>query len=179
MVSTMVEWMLRTVASGLRALATGVLALLILFEEWGWEPLQRAVAKVARLPVLRRLEAAAAGLPPYAALAVFAVPSVFLLPIKLAALWLVARGHGFVALAVLVAAKLGGTAVVARLFELTKPTLMRLPWFAALHARWTGWKDPLLARVRASWVWRQAGAIRRTVRQRWSQWQAWLTGRRA
>ena len=40
----------------LRRAAGALLALLILFEEWGWEPLQQAMARLARLPVLRSLE---------------------------------------------------------------------------------------------------------------------------
>jgi hypothetical protein len=167
----MISWLIRVLDRVVRGLATGVLALLILFEEWGWEPLQRAVAWVARLPVLRQLEAAIARLPPYGALAVFAVPSLMLVPVKLVGLWLVTRGHGFWAVGLILAAKLGGTAVVARLFELTKPALMTLGWFAALHARWLAFKDPLLARVRASWVWRQGRAMRLALRRRWARWR--------
>ena len=47
-----------------------LIALLVLFEEWGWEPLQRLMARIARLPGLRQLEAAIARLPPWAALVV-------------------------------------------------------------------------------------------------------------
>ena len=77
----------------LRQGAYAVLALLLVFEEWGWEPLARALAWLGRLPVLRRLEAAVAHLPPWGALAVFAVPGVALLPIKVLALYLFAHGH--------------------------------------------------------------------------------------
>ncbi|MES2717162.1 MAG: hypothetical protein V4795_15430 [Pseudomonadota bacterium] len=44
--------MLRRIALCLRRAAGALLALLILFEEWGWEPLQRALARLGRL--LRR-----------------------------------------------------------------------------------------------------------------------------
>jgi hypothetical protein len=30
---------------------------------------------------------------------------------------------------------------------------MQLAWFARLHARWTAWKEALIARVRASAAW--------------------------
>ena len=55
------------------------LALIILFEEWGWEPLQRALAWVGRLPGLRWLEARLPALPPYGALALFLLPTLLLL----------------------------------------------------------------------------------------------------
>ena len=38
--------------------------------------------------------------------------------------------------------------MVARLFTLTRPALMRLDWFAAMHGHWTRWKTALLERVR-------------------------------
>jgi hypothetical protein len=56
--------------------------------------------------------------------------------------------------------------VVARLFTLTQPALMRLAWFARLHGRWVPWKEALLARVRASAPWRLARALRAWFRLR-------------
>jgi len=86
-----------------------LLALLILFEEWGWEPLQRVLAAVGRWPGFRWIERWVRGLPPYAALALFAAPALLLLPIKLAALWAIQRGHALLGVVVIVAAKLVGT----------------------------------------------------------------------
>ena len=61
---------------------------------------------------------------------------------------------------VIVGAKIVGTALVARLFVLTRPALMRLAWFAALYERWTTWKEGVLARIRASWAWRAGRVIK-------------------
>ncbi len=77
-------------------------------------------------------------------------------------------------LAVVVAAKLLGTAVLAWLFALTQPALMRMPWFAAGYRRWYAWKEALLARVRASWAWRTGRAVKAAVKRslrRWVRWQ--------
>ena len=79
-----------------------------------------------------------------------------LLPVKLLALYLLGQGKIKTALVLLVAAKLLGTAVLARLFHLTQPALMQLAWFAHCYPRWKAWKDALLARVHASQVWRWA-----------------------
>jgi len=153
----------------LRRLVGGFLALVILFEEWGWLPLQRAAAFVARLPPLSWAERRIAALPPWPALSVFALPTLALLPVKLAALWLIGRGHAGLGLAVIIAAKLVGTAVVARLFALTQPALMQLAWFASLYTRWTRWKEALLAQVRASWAWRAARVLKRRWARRWAR----------
>ena len=156
----------------LRRAFEALLALLILFEEWGWEPLKRAMAWVMRWPPLAWLERHIAALPPYAALAVFALPMLLLLPVKLAALWLIARGQALLGVMVIVVAKVLGTALVARLFHLTQPALMRLGWFARFYARWTAWKEALLTQVRASWAWRVARVVKHRVAQRLARWRA-------
>ncbi|MEJ6003119.1 hypothetical protein [Paucibacter soli] len=159
--------LIKSLLAPLRWLARLLLALIILFEEWGWVPLQRAMAWLGRLPLLRQLEAGIRRLPPYAALALLLAPTLLLLPVKLLALWLIAQGRALLGLAVILVAKLLGTAVLARLFMLSQPALMRLPWFARLYARWTVWKQGLLAWVRGSALWRQARTLRRLLQRRW------------
>lgn len=154
----------------LRRVVEGVLALLILFEEWGWEPLQDLMARIGRWPVFRQIEALIVRLPPRAALALLLVPTLLLLPVKLGALWMIHQGWRLGGLTVIVVAKLGGTALMARLFALTRPALMRMPWFARFYERWTTWKESVLARVRASPVWRAARALRESLRRRWRRW---------
>ena len=142
-----------------------VLALVLIFEEWGWEPLQRLMARLARLPLWARMERFIVSLPPYGALVVFFVPALMLLPVKLLALYWISRGHTVFGLAVVLAAKVAGTAAVARLFALTQPALMRLAWFARLYGRWKPWKDALIARVKGTPIWRNTAASVRAIRQ--------------
>ncbi|MFG6468229.1 hypothetical protein [Roseateles sp. BYS87W] len=159
--------MLKLLLAPLRWVFRVVLALLILFEEWGWEPLRRAFALFARLPVIRQIETLLRRLPPRWAFVVLVLPSLLILPVKLAALWLVAQGRVVLGISVVVLAKLAGTALLAWLFQLIQPALMQLPWFARLHARWTRWKTELLAWVRASAVWRTARAMKASMRRAW------------
>jgi hypothetical protein len=156
---------MKTLLYPLRWLIRVVLAVLILFEEWGWEPLRRAFALFARLPVIRQVEVLLKRLPPRWALVALVLPSLLILPIKLLAVWLVAEGRVTLGVAVIIAAKLVGTALLAWLFQLIQPALMELGWFARLHARWTAWKTDLLAWVRASAVWRTARAIKLRVKR--------------
>ncbi len=150
----------------LRRLLGALLALVILFEEWGWEPLRRLMARIARLPLLAALERRIAALPPHAALVVFFLPALALLPVKLGALWLIGQGHKLFGVLLILGAKVVGTAVVAHLFALTQPALMRLPWFARYYTRWSGWKAALLARVRTSWFMGLACRARRQAPRR-------------
>ena len=151
-------------------LASLPLALLILFEEWGWEPLQRALARLGERLGLKGIEARISRLPPVAALVTFLVPSLMLLPVKLAALWLISRHHMLLGTAVIVMAKIAGTAVVARLFTLTKPALLQLEWFAKVYDRWSRFKAMLVMEVRASWPWRVGRITKRRWRRRWRLW---------
>ncbi len=153
----------------LRQVAGFVLAMIILFEEWGWEALQALAERIGRWPPLRWLEGRISRLPPWGALVAYFVPALALLPVKLGALWLVGSGHALAGLVVIVAAKVAGTALLARLFALTKPALMRLPWFARGYERWRAWKLALLARVRASRAWRAAAAWKRRMRAAWER----------
>ena len=156
---------LKRLLRGLFNISVGpVLALVLIFEEWGWEPLQRVIARLARLPLWGRMEALIARLPPYSALLVFFVPTLLLFPVKLLALYWIGKGHAVLGLAVVLVAKMLGTAAVARLFTLTHPALMRLAWFAKLYGRWKPWKDALIARLKASAAWRVMQTSLRTLR---------------
>ena len=153
----------------LKTLFGWLLALVILFEEWGWEPLHRALAWVGRLPGLRWLEQRIQQLSPYPALALFLLPTLMLLPVKLLAVWLIGQGKVLDGTLVILAAKLVGTAIVARLFALTQPALMQLGWFARTCLRWLDWKDALLRQVRASWPWRLGRVLKHRMKQRWQR----------
>jgi hypothetical protein len=162
---------MKILAAALKQVAAVLFALLILFEEWGWEPLQRLMARIARLPLVRHLEAGIARLPPWAALVVLVLPLAVFVPAKLMAVWLIGSGRTGRGVAALIAAKVIGTALIARIFALTRPALLKLPWFAALYARWVTWKDTWLARVRASWAWRAGRAVARAARRQWARWR--------
>lgn len=144
----------------LRAILLAPVALFLLFEEWGWEPLAACFAALARLPLWAWLERSITRLPPWAALLVFGLPVLVLLPIKLLALYLFGKGHMALGLGLIVAAKLAGTALAARLFQLTHPALMQMKWFARLYTPWKIWKDRVLAQVRGSWSWRAAHRLK-------------------
>ncbi len=148
----------------LRRVLLAPVVLLLLFEEWGWAPLAALAARLARLPLWARLERWIGALSAWAALALFLAPMLALFPVKLAALFLLAHGKFKTALMLLVAAKLLGTAVLARLFQLTQPALMQLAWFAYWYPRWKAWKDGLLARVHVSAAWQRAREIRAWLR---------------
>lgn len=130
------------------------LALILMFYEWGWQSLAHVFDLLAKLALWRALEDGIRRLPPWAAMVLFLLPSAALVPVKLGALWLIAQGHEIAGVVVIVATKIVGTAVVARLFSLTQPALLRLHWFAVFYRWLIPWKDAWLNAIRATWPWR-------------------------
>lgn len=136
------------------------LAVIFLIEAWLWRRLESVVERiVAALPfdaLKHRLAELIDRLPPYATFGVFIIPAILLLPFKIAALWLLARGQFVLGGFVFVAAKLVGTGVAAFLFHVCHDKLMTIGWFAKLYAavlRAKAWADKLVApykrRIRA------------------------------
>jgi hypothetical protein len=142
-----------------------LLALIIVFEEWGWRPLADLLGRLASWRPWAQVEYAIARLPPYAALLVFALPSLLLLPLKFLALFLIANGQFLGASVLFIAAKVVATALVARLFALTQPALMQIGWFAWTYDTVMPWKDALTEHVRASWPWRVARLWKERLRR--------------
>ncbi len=110
-------------------------AVVLLVEEWCWDTGMRLARALARWPALAALEARVRTLSPYAALCAFLLPGLLLFPVKLLALLAIAHGHALSGIATIVLAKVGGAAVVARIYVLTLPTLLAVGWFARCH----GW----------------------------------------
>lgn len=138
-------------------------ALIILFEEWGWRPLSELIGRLAKFAPIAAMERFIAGLPPYAALVALALPTSLLLPLKFVAVWLLANGHFATATLLFIGAKLASTAILARIFILTKPSLMQIGWFARGFNWLMPWKDALFAQIRASWVWRYGRIVKARI----------------
>lgn len=158
-------------------------AVILVLEDWLWDDLQRLAAAIGRLPVLRAIESLIVGLPPYAALACFGVPTLLLVPVKLAALYFISHGRPTLGLLTVIVAKVAGTALVARIFTLTRASLLRIGWFSVLYTWFVGFRDRIYGAIKASYVYRVAhirylqtrqylrGWLSRregTLRRRWS-----------
>jgi hypothetical protein len=141
-----------------------IAAIVVLFEEWLWDDLQRIAAAVGRLPLFRQIESLIAGLPPYAALAMFSAPSLLLIPVKLAALYFIAHGQPTLGVVTAVGAKIAGTALVARIYALTHPNLLRIGWFAFLHSRFLAFKTRVHEAIKSTRFYKAARRLRMRMR---------------
>jgi hypothetical protein len=130
----------------LRFLLQGVLVLLgmvlVLFEEVLWVGFGGLLRQIARLAPIAWLESWIRRLPPILALPLFVLPWLIMLPVKLAALWLIAIGkitHGAL---LFIGGEAFGVAFLARLYDLCRPALHQWRWFVIVETillRWTKW----------------------------------------
>ena len=141
-----------------------IAAIVVLFEEWRWDDLRRIAASVGGMPLFRKIESFIAGLPPYAALATFGVPSMLLIPVKLFALYLIAYGQPIVGLMMFIGARIVGTALVARIFDLTKHNLFRIGWFTWLYERFLDFKTQVNEAIKSTGSYKAAHRLRLRLR---------------
>jgi len=141
-----------------------IAAIIILVEDWLWDDLQRLAAAIGRLPLFHQIELFIAGLPPYAALAMFGAPALLLVPVKLAALYFIAHGQATLGVITVIAAKVVGTALVARIYTLTQPNLLRIGWFARLHERYVAFKTRIYDAIKSTGVYKAAHRLRLRMR---------------
>ncbi|MBI2689998.1 MAG: hypothetical protein HYX27_27145 [Acidobacteria bacterium] len=151
---------------------------LLLVEEALWR-LSAVVALLGKLPVFRSIENWIRAVPPMGALALFGVPALALAPIKLLALYWLAGGHPVLGIGTILTAKVTGTALVARLFQLTHEQLLTIGWFHWLYdhvlrlraAAYGLWTNSTIGR----WWRRERAKHRGWVRRRWDAVRARLS----
>jgi hypothetical protein len=151
--------MKRHLKRALELLFVPVAAAIVFVEDVLLHYLGVAMAALGRWPPVARLEAWLAGLPPWAALAVFVAPSTLVLPVKLAAVWFALQGKFVLAAAAVGIGKIVATALVARLYKVLRPTLLRLSWYLRAETWLFDWRDRLYAFVRALPAWQTAKAL--------------------
>jgi hypothetical protein len=84
------------------------------------------------LPRLRRY---IVRLGPYQSLAVLAIPTSLVEPLKLVAVAVAGEGHWITGTVMIIAAYATSILLVERLFQIVKPKLLTIPWFERLWAR--------------------------------------------
>jgi hypothetical protein len=144
------------------------LAVIFLIESWLWDHVKewlRALGeKLGFAELESRLRDFIAGLSPPATLALFAVPALSVLPIKILALSMLAQGHIFWGLIVIFAAKTLALGVTAFLFDLCRDKLMQMAWFVRFYdlvLRVRSWAHALVEPAR-----QQLRALRQMILER-------------
>jgi hypothetical protein len=109
-------------------------ATLFLIEEAIWDWSAAFMARLGAVRAIHAIELRLAALPPRWALPAFLLPSSILVPAKLIGLHAIAHGHWLFGSTIFILAKIVGMALFSRIFNLTRPALMQLGWFARFYA---------------------------------------------
>ncbi len=109
-------------------------AAVFLIEEFIWDWTAALMAKFGAVRLVHAVEKRIAALPSRWAFVAFMLPSAILIPAKIIGLHAIAAGHWLFGSTVFVIAKLAGVALFSRIFNLTRPALMQLGWFARFYA---------------------------------------------
>jgi hypothetical protein len=143
----------------LELLFVPIVAAIVFIEETLLRYLGLAMAAFAKWPPVAALEAWLRRLPPWGALLVFVAPSVLVIPVKLSAVWFAFHHRYALSAASIVIGKMLATALVARLYQVLRPTLIRMAWYLKAETWVFGWRDRLYAFVRALPAWQRAKAM--------------------
>jgi hypothetical protein len=109
-------------------------AIVFLIEEAIWDWTAALMARLGAVRLVHAIEKHIAALHPRWAFFTFLLPSLVLVPAKLIGLHAIAAGHWLIGSGVFLLAKLLGMALFSRIFNLTRPALMQLAWFARFYA---------------------------------------------
>ncbi len=110
-------------------------AMVFLFEEFIWDTTARLMAHLGTLTAVRAIEKNISALTSYWAVFAFLLPSSILVPAKLLGLHAIAQGHWLIGSLIFTAAKIIGMALFSRIFNLTRPTLLKIRWFNHVYER--------------------------------------------
>ncbi len=131
-------------------------SLWMLFEDWVWDSILAVMEKVGRLKVVRTFETFLGRQNKYLLLSLFVFPFFIMIPAKLFGIYLIAKGMVIRGISIFVIAKAIITALVTRLFVISKDKLLLIKSFAAFYFWMTEKKEWLQAEVRKLRAWQLA-----------------------
>lgn len=152
-----------------RVLAAPFLALtaiILIFEDWLWEPMKQAGAWVAvHLPV-KWLEDRIRQLKPAYAAATFLVPMVISIALKFLAVFIFAAGFHVIGVLFVLLVKFGGTFFCSRLFMLTRDQLLKIIVLGYLYTDIIAFRTRMYVRIHAWPIYQRTRAVLRWTRIR-------------
>jgi hypothetical protein len=133
-------------------------SLWMLFEDWVWDSIVALMDVVRKLKAVNRFETFLARQNQYLLLALFVLPFSIMIPAKLYGLYLITSGKVIRGVAIFVIAKGLITALITRLFIISRDKLLKIKAFAAFFYWFRDKKEWLYSEVRKLPAWQTARA---------------------
>ncbi len=140
----------------IRLILIVIAALWLLFEDWVWDRIVALMQIVGRLKAINRFERFLGRQNQYLLLIIFCVPFLITIPAKLYGLFLIADGKIIRGISVFVIAEGLITALVTRLFIISKDKLLQIKAFAAVYCWFKEKKEWLYSEVQKLPAWQRA-----------------------
>ncbi len=140
-------------------------AVWMLFEDWVWDSILAVMEVVARLKIVQDFEDFLRRQNQYLLLSLFIFPFLIMIPAKLLGLYLIASGKILRGAAIFVVAKATITALVTRLFVISREKLLLIRPFAAFYYWFRETKERLYEELRKMPAWIRASEVMRKFKQ--------------
>ena len=131
-------------------------SLWMLFEDWVWNSIVALMEVVGRLKIINRLERLLAKQNQYLLLTFFTFPFLIMIPAKVYGLYLITSGKVIRGVTIILVAKGLITALLTRLFVISKVKLLQIRSFAAFYYWFKDKKEWLYSEVRQLPAWQMA-----------------------
>lgn len=125
----------------LKSILVFIAFIVILIEDVLWDYLLKVTKKLDEYKIVQKIELWMSGLSPYNALTLFIVPDLFIIPLKLALVKMMASGMIIEGIVLLIIAKIFATALYAKIFIVCKPALLQISWVKWIHDKIKSFKD--------------------------------------
>jgi hypothetical protein len=140
----------------IRLILVSLAAIWMLFEDWVWDTIVGLMEEVGRLKIFNRFESFLARQNQYLLLTLFTFPFLIVIPAKLYGLYLIADGKVIRGVTIFIVAEVLITALVTRLFMISKDKLLQIKAFETCYYWLKDKKEWLYSELRKLRAWQLA-----------------------
>jgi hypothetical protein len=140
----------------IRLILISLAAIWMLFEDWVWDTIVDLMTEVGRLKIINRFESFLTRQNQYLLLTLFTFPFLIVIPAKLYGLYLIADGKVIRGVTIFIVAEVLITALVTRLFIISKDKLLQIKAFKTFYDWFKDKKEWLYSELRKLRAWQLA-----------------------
>jgi hypothetical protein len=140
----------------IRLILIFIASIWMLFEDWVWDTIIDLMKEVGRLKIINRFENFVARQNQYLLLTLFTFPFLIVIPAKLYGLYLIADGKVIRGVTIFIVAEVLITALVTRLFIISKDKLLQMKAFETFYYWFKDKKEWLYSELRKLRAWQLA-----------------------
>jgi hypothetical protein len=146
----------RLLKRAIRLILVSLAAIWMLFEDWVWDTIVALMEEFERLKIINRFESFLARQNQYLLLTLFTFPFLIVIPAKLYGIYLIADGKVIRGVTIFIVAEVLITALVTRLFIISKDKLLQIKAFKTFYYWFKDKKEWLYSELHKLRAWQLA-----------------------